>query len=92
MAEVNLRLCCLLGRSVPVVYPSPDGRQHLVVGGEGSLMFYRFFMHTPESGAVPMYFPPQPVCCPLSAASVCLSLDRSGFCLCLPPTLYDPRY
>eukprot|EP00873_Tetraselmis_striata_P017025 jgi/Tetstr1/437289/TSEL_002773.t1 len=45
-------------RSAPVMYPGPDGLNHLVVGGEGSLMFYRFFMHTSESGTVPMFYPP----------------------------------
>mmetsp|Transcript_27596 Transcript_27596/g.65480 ORF Transcript_27596/g.65480 Transcript_27596/m.65480 type:complete len:660 (+) Transcript_27596:809-2788(+) len=48
-------------RSVPIVYRGADGGHHLLVGGEGHLMFYRFYLHTPESGAVPMFHQPQPV-------------------------------
>ncbi|XRB15417.1 FG-GAP protein [Pseudoscourfieldia marina] len=49
--------------AAPVVYPMPDADgalvQHLLVGGEGALHFYRFHSH--EAGAVPVYRQPVPV-------------------------------
>ena len=49
-------------RAAPVVYPTADGvGQHLLVGGEGAVQFYRFYSHTLETGGVPMFAPPVPV-------------------------------
>ncbi|KAK3288597.1 hypothetical protein CYMTET_3933 [Cymbomonas tetramitiformis] len=50
-------------RATPVVYPVKGSRSsnHLIVGGEGQLMFYKFFSHSIETGGVPVYEPAVPV-------------------------------
>jgi hypothetical protein len=49
-------------RAAPVVYPTEGGEgQHLLVGGEGAVQFYRFYSHTLETGGVPVFMPPVPV-------------------------------